>query len=84
MKKVLNIREPNVYARLLEAEVLHPLISVVHFDELENGVRTSMNNLRGLWVVHPAGVSAELVVRRAACAGEQLVGDCRCTGTDRR
>ena len=37
MKKVLNIREPNVYARHLEAEVLHPLISVVHFDELENG-----------------------------------------------
>ena len=35
MKKVLNIREPNVYARHLEAEVLHPLISVVHFDELE-------------------------------------------------
>lgn len=34
MKKVLNIREPNVYARHLEAEVLHPLISVVHFDEL--------------------------------------------------
>ena len=44
MKKVLNIREPNVYARHLEAEVLHPLISVVHFDELEKGVRTSMNS----------------------------------------
>ena len=44
MKKVLNIREPNVYARHLEAEVLHPLISVVHFDELAKGVRTSMNS----------------------------------------
>ena len=44
MKKILNIREPNVYARHLEAEVLHPLISVVHFDELEKGVRTSLNN----------------------------------------
>jgi hypothetical protein len=44
MKKVLNIREPNVYARHLEAEVIHPLISVVHFDELEKGVRTSMNS----------------------------------------
>ena len=39
MKKVLNIREPNVYARHLEAEEVHPLISVVHFDELEKGVR---------------------------------------------
>ena len=29
MKKVLNIREPNVYARHLEAEVVHPLISVI-------------------------------------------------------
>ena len=44
MKKVLNIREPNVYARHLEAEVIHPLISVVHFDELAKGVRTSMNS----------------------------------------
>ena len=38
MKKVLNIREPNVYARHLEAEVIHPLISVVHFDELEKTI----------------------------------------------
>ena len=44
MKKILNIREPNVYARHLEAEVLHPQICVVHFDELEKGVRTSMNS----------------------------------------
>jgi hypothetical protein len=39
MKKVLNIREPNVYTRHLEAEVIHPLISVIHFDELEKGMR---------------------------------------------
>ena len=44
VKKLLNIREPNVYARHLEAEVIHPLISVIHFDELEKGVRTSLNN----------------------------------------
>lgn len=44
MKKVLNIREPNVYARHLEADVIHPQISVVHFDELEKGVRTSLNS----------------------------------------
>lgn len=52
MKKVLNIREPNVYARHLEAEVLHPLISVVHFDELAKGVRTSLNsyNVYGLFI----------------------------------
>ena len=52
MKKLLNIREPNVYARHLEAEVVHPLISVVHFDELEKGVRTSLNsyNVYGLFI----------------------------------
>ena len=52
MKKILNIREPNVYARHLEAEVIHPLISVVHFDELEKGVRTSLNsyNVYGLFI----------------------------------
>ena len=52
MKKILNIREPNVYARHLEAEVLHPQICVVHFDELEKGVRTSLNsyNVYGLFI----------------------------------
>ncbi|MBR4459901.1 MAG: AraC family transcriptional regulator, partial [Paludibacteraceae bacterium] len=44
MKKLLNIREPNVYARHVGAKELHPLISVVHFDELKDGVRTSLNN----------------------------------------
>ena len=52
MKQLLNIREPNVYARHLEAEVIHPLISVIHFDELEKGVRTSLNsyNVYGLFI----------------------------------
>ena len=44
MKKLLNVQNPNVYARHLHAPELHPLISVFHFDELEQGVRTSMNN----------------------------------------
>lgn len=44
MKKLLNVQNPNVYARHLHAPELHPLISVVHFDELEQGVRTSMNS----------------------------------------
>ena len=44
MKKLLNIREPNIYARHVGAKELHPLISVVHFDELKDGVRTSLNN----------------------------------------
>ena len=38
MKKLLNILEPNVYARHVGAKELHPLISVVHFDELKDGV----------------------------------------------
>ena len=38
MKKLLNVREPNVFARYVGAEEIHPLISVIHFDELEKGV----------------------------------------------
>lgn len=30
MKKILEVREPNVYARFVGAQELHPLISVMH------------------------------------------------------
>lgn len=43
MKQILDVREPNIYARHLRAQVLHPLIAVIHFDELA-GVRSSLNN----------------------------------------
>ena len=43
MKKILDVREPNVYARFVGAQELHPLISVIHYDELGE-VHSSLNN----------------------------------------
>lgn len=43
MKKVLTLSDPNVYAEYLGAPLLHPLICVIHFDELPP-IRSSLNN----------------------------------------
>ena len=43
MRKILQLTEPNVYARFVHASVLHPLVSIVHYDEV-SPVHTSLNN----------------------------------------
>ncbi len=43
MKKVLKVHNVNDYARYIGAPVLHPLVSVIHYDELEH-CRHSLNN----------------------------------------
>ena len=42
MKNILHITDPNVYARSVNAPVLHPLVSVIHYDEV-SPVHTSLN-----------------------------------------
>ena len=42
MKNILQITDPNVYARSVNAPVLHPLVSVIHYDEV-SPVHTSLN-----------------------------------------
>ena len=42
MKTILSVSEPNVYARFLGAPVLHPLVSVIHYDEV-SPIRSSLN-----------------------------------------
>ena len=42
MKNILHISDPNVYARFLGAPQLHPLVSVIHYDEV-SPIRTSLN-----------------------------------------
>ena len=42
MKNILHITDPNVYARSVGAPELHPLVSVIHYDEV-SPVRTSLN-----------------------------------------
>lgn len=50
MKQVLNVESVNDYARYVGAEVLHPLISVIHYDELEH-YRHSLNNYQVYGVI---------------------------------
>lgn len=43
MKNILKVDSPNDYARFVDAPVLHPLVSVIHYDELAP-FRHSLNN----------------------------------------
>ena len=43
MKRILRVDSPNDYARFVGAPVLHPLVSIIHYDELEP-FRHSLNN----------------------------------------
>ena len=43
MKKILKVDSPNDYARFVEAPELHPLVSIIHYDELAP-FRHSLNN----------------------------------------
>lgn len=42
MKNILQVSNPNVYARSVNASVLHPLVSVIHYDEV-SPIRSSLN-----------------------------------------
>ena len=43
MKNILHVSTPNVYAHSVGARELHPLVSVIHYDEV-SPIRTSLNN----------------------------------------
>ena len=43
MKNILRVDNPNDYAQFVDAPVLHPLISIIHYDELPP-FRHSLNN----------------------------------------
>ena len=42
MKNILQVSDPNVYGRYVNAPVLHPLISIVHYDEV-SPIHSSLN-----------------------------------------
>ena len=42
MKNILHVSNPNVYADFLGAPVLHPLVSVIHYDEV-SPIHSSLN-----------------------------------------
>ena len=43
MKKILKVNNPNDYAQFVDAPVLHPMVSIIHYDELPP-FRHSLNN----------------------------------------
>ena len=43
MKNILQVTDPNVYANFVNAPVLHPLISIIHYDEV-SPICSSLNN----------------------------------------
>ena len=43
MMNILHVSNPNVYARFVGAPQLHPLVSIIHYDEV-SPIRTSLNN----------------------------------------
>lgn len=47
MKQILKVHSVNDYARYIGAPVLHPLVSVIHYDELEH-CRHSLNLMEAL------------------------------------
>lgn len=60
MKKILKVDNPNDFARFVEAPVLHPLVALIHYDEL-GSMRHSLNNygVYGLFIqqTFPQGLS---------------------------
>ena len=42
MKNIHKLSDPNVYARFLNAPVLHPLVSIIHYDEV-SPIHSSLN-----------------------------------------
>lgn len=60
MKKILKVDNPNDFARFVKAPVLHPLVALIHYDEL-GSVRHSLNNygVYGLFIqqTFPQGLS---------------------------
>lgn len=51
MKNILQVSDPNVYGRYVNAPVLHPLISIVHYDEV-SPIHSSLNrySVYGLFI----------------------------------
>jgi AraC-like DNA-binding protein len=51
MKNILRLTNPNVYARYLNAPVLHPLVAVIHYDEI-SPIHSSLNrySVYGLFI----------------------------------
>ncbi len=96
MKKILKIDTPNDYARFVDAPELHPLVSIIHYDELPL-FRHSLNNygVYGLFIqrqfpkdlsygMKTVQVSEEESIKRGIDKRRLFCGRCRSFHTCKR
>ena len=72
MDKILQVHSVNEYARYVGAPVLHPLVSVIHYDELER-CRHALRDY-GVYVLffHPDILAGTLLERCFAAIRKEL------------
>lgn len=75
MGKVLNVQSVNDYARFVGAPQLHPLVSIIHYDELEH-CRHSLNQygVYGLFLMEESPYTINYGNARVQMQGGTLMG----------
>ena len=75
MRNILKVETPNDYARFVDAPVLHPLISIIHYDELAP-FRHSLNNygVYGLFIQRQFPFNLSYGMRRLQVEPGQIGG----------
>ena len=75
MGKVLNVQSVNDYARFVGAPELHPLVSIIHYDELEH-CRHSLNQygVYGLFLMEESPYTINYGNARVQIQGGTLMG----------
>ena len=74
MKRILRVDSPNDYARFVGAPVLHPLVSIIHYDELEP-FRHSLNNygVYGLFIQRQFPKSLSYVMKTLEASDASII-----------
>ena len=66
MKQSLNVESVNDYARYVGAEELHPLVSIIHYDELEHCRQVCSCCRKALTPLHTGRVTIATVLVRCS------------------
>ena len=74
MRNILKVDSPNDYARFVDAPVLHPLISIIHYDELAP-FRHSLNNygVYGLFIQRQFPLNLSYGIRRLQVSDGSII-----------
>ena len=74
MRNILKVDTPNDYARFVDAPVLHPLVSIIHYDELAP-FRHSLNNygVYGLFIQRQFPHNLSYGMRKLQVSGGSII-----------